>query len=219
VKLLKIFSELSIVRLAVVAVMVTAGYYFMYYDNGEKVEEQIKQAETDLATEKAKRADIEKKMKKEEEMRGNVMQLAANLELVKTKIPNEFNEIEIAGVVNRVSAAAQVKILGLKRGAPLAKSTVTGAELIDEVNFDIQMSGSFIAIVTFVEQLARETKIIKIRNFSMTGPSFEKTEDNTIQFTGEIVGYKQSNIKTQAPDAAAAPAPAPAPAAPPAGGP
>ena len=85
--------------LAIVAVFVTAGYYFMYYDNGQAIEERIKTVEDQLNVERNKKADIEKKMKKEEEMRGNVMQLAANLELVKTKIPNEFNSLRKSSLI------------------------------------------------------------------------------------------------------------------------
>lgn len=199
-KAFKIFATFSIARLAVVAVFVTAGYFFMYYDNGEKIEEQIKMAEDQLSQEKIKRVDIEKKMKKEEEMRGNVMQLAANLELVKTKIPNEFNQIEILNIVNRVSESSHVKIAVLKPGASRFSGAklVTGAELIDEVNFDIEMSGSFAAIVSFAEALSKETKIIEIRNFVLEKQSTDLTQDMVIKFAGEIVGYKQSAVSKPA---------------------
>lgn len=200
-KLLKLFGGLSIARLAIVAVFVTAGYYFMYYDNGQSIEENIKSVEDQLNIERAKKTDIEKKMKKEEEMRGNVMQLAANLELVKTKIPNEFNQIEILTIVNRVSQASGVKIAALKPGAskPQEKSETTGAELIEEVNFDIEMSGQFSSIVSFVEALSKETKIIKIRNFVLEKSNADLTQETMIKFTGEIVGYKQTSIAKAAP--------------------
>lgn len=200
-KLLKLFAELSIPRMAIVALFVAAGYFFMYYDNGEKIEEQIRAVEGDLALEKAKRTEIERRMKNEEQMRGNVMQLAANLELVKTKIPNEFNEIEISTIVNRVSASSQVKVIMLKRSTNkvMPKSAVTGAELIEEVNFDIQMTGSFSAIVLFVEQLSKETKIIKIRNFTLQKANDDYTaQDMLIKFVGEIVGFKQTSISKAA---------------------
>ena len=85
-KFLRIFSELSVFRLAIVAALVTTGYFFMYFDNGEAIEQQITQADGELTGEKTKRTEIERKMKKEEEMRGNLLQLARNLDVVKSKI-------------------------------------------------------------------------------------------------------------------------------------
>ena len=201
-KILKIFSELSIFRLAIVAALVTTGYFFMYYDNGAAIEQQITQADGELTGEKAKRADIERKMKKEEEMRGNLLQLARNLDVVKSKIPNEFNEIEISSVVNRVSLVSQVKIAALKRNlsAPAAAAkTTTGAELIEEVNFSIEMSGTFHAIITFVELLSKEEKTIKIRNFTLEKSNTNLTEDSIIRFRGEIVGFKQAVAAAKVP--------------------
>lgn len=200
-KLLKLFSSLSMARLAIVAVFVTAGYYFMYYDNGYAIEERITAVQGQLDAEKAKRADIEKKMKKEEEMRGNVMQLAANLELVKTKIPNEFSPIEILTIVNRLSEISGVKVAALKPTGPRVSTQklATGAELIEEVNFDITMTGPFSSIVTFVEALSKETKIIKIRNFVLEKHSTDLTKEVIIQFVGEIVGYKQTTVAKVAP--------------------
>ncbi len=213
-KFLRIFAELSIFRLAIVAVLVTTGYFFMYYDNGEAIEQQITQSEGELNAEKLKRAEIEKKMKKEEEMRGNLLQLARNLDVVKSKIPNEFNEIEISSVVNRVSLVSQVKIAALKRNlvTPAAQAKqATGAELIEEVNFNIEMSGTFHAIITFVELLSKEEKTIKIRNFTLEKSNTNLTEDSLIRFRGEIVGFKQSSIVAKA-------AKPPAAVPPPAGG-
>lgn len=210
-KLIKLFSTLSLARLSIVAIFVTAGYYFLYYDDGAKIEERLKAVESQLNDEKTKRTEIEKKMKKEEEMRGNVMQLAANLELVKTKIPNEFNQIEILNIVNRVSLSSGVKIAGLKPVAAKTtdKKLVTGAELIEEVNFDIEMSGSFIAIVNFVESLSKETKIIKIRNFILEKQSTDLTQETIIKFAGEIVGYRQTSVAKAAAGVTSTPATAP----------
>ncbi len=197
-KLIKLFSSLSISRLALVAVLVTVAYFFLYYDNGAKIEEQITQVTSQLATEKANRVEIERKMKKEEEMRGNLLQLARNLDTVKSKIPNEFNEIEVSTIVNRASALAQLKLSALKRNVSAASSVpknTSGAELIEEVTFDIEMSGSFNSIISFVEYLSKEEKTIKVRNFVLEKNTANLTDDTSIKFQGEIVGFKQAVVQ------------------------
>ena len=193
-KLLRLFSELSIGRLAGLAVLLSIAYYFMYFDDGSSIETQIAAVNSQLQVENGKRVEIEKKMKKEEEMRGNNLQLARNLDVVKSKIPNEFKESEMSAIVNRVSGVSGVKIIVLTRqpnGAAARPAQGTGAELIEEVGFDILMNGTFSSIIQFAELLSKEEKIIKIRNFIIEKNS-QGPDDNLIKFKGEIVGFKQS---------------------------
>jgi Tfp pilus assembly protein PilO len=195
---LKVFAELSMARLVVVAILATVGYFYMYYDDGSAIEAQKAGVSATIAGEKMKRVEIERKMKKEEEMRGNLLQLARNLDIVKSKIPNEFNEIEISSIVNRVSGISRVQILALKRSvqngtaASIGKKNMTGAELIEEVSFNIDMIGNFSSIIEFVELLSKEEKTIKIRNFTLEKNSPGYSEENLIKFRGEIVGFKQA---------------------------
>lgn len=195
---IKTFAELSMARLVVVAILATVGYFYLYYDDGSSIEAQIVGVEAAVAGEKTKRVEIERKMKKEEEMRGNLLQLARNLDIVKSKIPNEFNEIEISSIVNRVSAMSQVRILALKRSlqngtsASVGRKNMTGAELIEEVSFNIDMIGTFNSIIQFVEYLSKEEKTIKIRNFTLEKNSLGYSDENLIKFRGDIVGFKQA---------------------------
>ena len=196
-KFLKVFSELSVPRLVVVSIVATLAYFYFYYDNGSVVEEQITQAKSGLDAEKAKKVEIQKRVRKEEEMKGNILQLAGNLKVVKDKIPNEFNEIEVSSIVNKASEVSQVKLTALKRSTTPStlsaeQKIASGAELVDEVTFDIEMSGSFHGIIAFVEYLSKEVKTIKIRNFILEKNVTNLTDDTTIKFKGEIVGYKQS---------------------------
>ena len=198
-KILKLLIDLSMAKLVMIAVILTAAYFFLYYDNGTLIEQQINDTKSQLDVVKNKRSEIEKKMKKEEEMRGNLLQLARNLDIVKSKIPNEFNEIEISSILNKISTSTQVKITSLKRYdclnlAKISKN-ITGAELIDEICFNIEFLGTFNNILSFVEFLSKEEKTLKIRNFSIEKNNPKNfTDDAIIRFVGEIVGYKQSSV-------------------------
>ncbi|MBC7741168.1 MAG: type 4a pilus biogenesis protein PilO [Bdellovibrionaceae bacterium] len=192
-KLVKALATLSISRLAIAAVFLTVAYYFLYFDAGANIEQQITSMQGQITAEKARRADIEKTMKKEEEMRGNILQLARNLEVLKSKIPNEFKDTELSTLVNRASVGANVKITLLSRlaVAPVAKKPGTGSELIDEIAFDIAVSGTFSQLIHFVELLSKEEKVLKVRNFTIEKNS-DKPDDSLIKFRGEVVGFKQA---------------------------
>ncbi|MBC7421748.1 MAG: type 4a pilus biogenesis protein PilO [Bdellovibrio sp.] len=191
-KFIKLFSTLSIGRLSIFALLITVAYYFMSFNNGSTIIEQVNAVKGQIGAEQARRTDIEKTMKKEEEMRGNVLQLARNLEVLKSKIPNDFKETEMSTIVNQASQSADVRIIVLSRGSQTntVKKMGTGAELIDEIVFDISAVGTFTQLIHFVELLSKEEKVIRTRNFSIEKNS-SNVDDATIKFKGEIVGYKQ----------------------------
>ncbi len=192
-KFLRAFAGISMGKLAILALIMTVAYYFLYFDDGEALRAQMTSMQDQIKIEKARRLDIEKTMKKEEEMRGNILQLARNLEVLKSKIPNDFRDTELSTMVNRASLGADVKIGELNRlPNPITtkKPTTTGSELVDEIIFNISVSGTFSQLVHFVELLSQEEKVLKVRNFTIERNS-EKPEDNLIKFRGEVVGYKQ----------------------------
>ena len=83
---------------------------------------------------------------------------------------------------------------------PTGPGTVgTGAELVEEIIFDINASGSFYQLMQFVELLSKDDKVIRTRNFTIEKKS-TNIDDNSVNFKGEIVGYKQvavvSPVKT-----------------------
>jgi Tfp pilus assembly protein PilO len=186
------------------AVFIAAGYYFAYFDPGTQIEEQITTVQGLVSQEEARKSEINKTMKKEEEMRGNVLQLKRNLEVVKSKIPNDLKDSQMQAIINGAADVAQVKITGLSvvsaprdPNAPPVKISIADVKpenLIEEVRFKVSISGTFDNFLTFVETLSKEDKVIKIKNFSIQKSS-EDIDDERINFNGDVVGFKQANIE------------------------
>lgn len=204
-KFIKAFTELPINRIFLMALFVGAGYYFVYFDTGETIEQQIAEVITAIAQEEARRGDINATMKKEEEMRGNVLQLKRNLEVVKSKIPNELKDAEMQSVINNAASASGVKITSLSTAntgnrdpnAPAVQiniSEVRPENLIEEVRFRITLVGTFDSFLKFLETLGNEDKVIKVKNFDIKKASEDADEDR-IAFQGEIIGFKQAKIE------------------------
>jgi Tfp pilus assembly protein PilO len=196
-KFVRLFATLSMGRLAILSLVLTVAYYFMSFDDGSQINEQIKSVQAEIGVEKARRSDIEKTMKKEEEMRGNLLQLARNLDVLKSKIPFDFKDTEMSTIVNQASINTDIKISILSRMSPamVQKKPGTGAELLDEIVFEISATGTFAQLIRFVEVLSKEEKVIKTRNFSIEKNS-SNVDDNLIKFKGEIVGFKQVSAAT-----------------------
>ena len=200
---LKTIAELSFGKIIIMAALATLAYYTSYFDPGEEIEKNIVNVQGAIDEEEAKKTEITKTMKKEEEMRGNSLQLQRNLENIKSKIPSDFTDSQMQLLINESAANSGCSLQTLtaagKATDPNAKpqelrrDQVRPENLIAEVIFKIQLTGTFEAFLKFLDTLAKEDKVIKIRNFQITRAS-ESVEEDKIRFVGEVVGFKQANI-------------------------
>lgn len=204
-KYLKMFSELSLGKIIILAVFVTAGYYATYFDAGESIENEYSVLKSQVDERETRRVEIAKTMKKEEEMMANALQLKRNLDVVKDKIPNELKDTQMQTIINEAANNSGVNIVSLntdsqgKRDpdAPPVEMTIEEVKpenLIEEIKFSIRITATFDAFIRFLETLAKEDKVIKIRNFTIDQLSKGVDEDK-ITFNGEIIGFKQAKIK------------------------
>lgn len=204
-KFIKLLAALSIGRLIFLAVLLTIGYFFTYFDDGSNLKTQIEAANSLLDVEVARRAGIEKTMKKEEEMRANTLQLQRNLEVVKAKIPNEFKDTQMSSIINNASVASGVQIIELSSSTDQEPKRETSDEekpdlekikpedLISEVKFKITLVGKYESLIQFLDVLTKEDKIIKVKNFFIEKNS-QELDDEDIKFSGEVIGFKQSEL-------------------------
>ncbi len=194
-KLIKIIAQFSMLRIFIAAIALSAGYFFMYYDNGTAFEAQITAINDQIATEVAKKKDTEKTIKREDEMRANLAALARDLQVVKAKLPNEFKDTEMTAMVNKAAQSAGLNITSLnrKKSAPALSSTASGADSVEEIVFDLALNGKFNQFVQFLDILSKEEKIIKIRDFVIEKNS-KNPDDFLIRFKGDIIGFKQAQV-------------------------
>lgn len=198
------FSELSVGKVIILAIFVTAGYYASYFDAGESIENEYMALKTQVDERETRRVEIAKTMKKEEEMMANALQLKRNLDVVKDKIPNELKDTQMQTIINEAANNSGVTIVSLnidsqgkRPDAPPVEMSIQDVKpenLIEEIKFSIRITATFDAFIRFLETLAKEDKVIKIRNFTIDQFTKSVDEDKII-FNGEIVGFKQANIK------------------------
>ena len=125
-------------------------------------------------------------------MRANLAALARDLQVVKAKLPNEFKDTEMTVLINKAAEGANIRITSLGRKKSIVKPAhpEIGAESVEELAFDLGLSGRFNQFVQFLEILAREEKILKIRDFIIERNN-KSMDDFSIRFKGDIVGFKQ----------------------------
>ena len=205
-RLLRIIASLSMSRIVIFGVLGTVMYYTTYFDDGSALDTQIATMESQVKSESERRIEVNKIIKKEEEMRGNLLQLQRNLEVVKSKIPNEFRDTQMSIILNNASIASGVNLQDLS----VVQSNIAGGnkvydpnsikpeDLIEEVRFNISLSGSYSAFLKFLDVLTKEDKVLKVKNFVIEKNSSD-IDDDMIKFKGDVIGFKQSSFLMSAP--------------------
>ncbi len=180
-KALKMFAELTMGRIIILAIFVAGGYYASYFDPGTSIEEATERVNGMIAVEEARRTEINKLLKKEEEMRGNVLQLQRNLEVVKSRIPNELKDSQMQELINSAAKTSGVNVTKLSATATVAKdpnappikiklADVKPENLIEEVKFKISLDGTFEDFLKFLDTLPEVAVISREREKVVLGP-------------------------------------------------
>lgn len=194
-KLIKAISNLSTLKSIFVGIALTIGYYIWYFDDGTTLKQQIVEVEAQVRIQEAKKKETDATIKKEDEMQANLAALARDLQVVKAKLPSELLDTELTGIINRAAIGSGISITSLarKQGSTTPQVKALGSESVEEVVFDLNIEGPFNRFVQFIDQLAREEKIVKIRDFSIER-NLATVADPQIKFRGEIIGFKQAPV-------------------------
>lgn len=207
-KLLKLISELSLGKLAILGLILTGLYFVMYYDSGATLEGRIKTAESSLAQESAKRAETNKILKEESEMKANIVELARKLEVVKSKIPSDFNDNDIILLINQTAAQSGIQVDTLSKITNNTNNSVASnnafaeaSKLIEEIPFNISINGSYNRFLDFIDRLAKSDRMVRFKNLSIDKQNLTNFSSNRISVKGQIVGYRQSSVAINQKDA------------------
>lgn len=194
-------GNMSLSRVALFAAILTAGYYVMFYNNGDEVLQSIEAAKAQLEDENNKKVETQKVLKKEQQMKADVELFAKKFEEIKAKIPLEFLESELRSIVDKFSIQNGLKTTKSDRRQQMIRPQQTSDDsLIDQVGLNYEFQGSYASICKFVSDLSSVEKLIKIGDFKLTDESSSTFNSTTksknkikeLSFRVSIIGYKQS---------------------------
>lgn len=195
-KFIERVAVLSVSRIALLGLLVTAGYYLSLYDSGASIQTQIDSSKQQLEEERTKKADTEKTLKKEQEMRADIVVLGKEFEEVKSKIPADFREPELRIIVNQLVEANNIKITRQKN-TDKKVDFGPGQEmaLVEQVVLEYTFYGSYNQILNFISQLAQVEKTVRLGDFSISTQQGSDGPGKQLLFDTLIVGYKQGSGK------------------------
>lgn len=195
-KFIDFISNMSLSRVALFGVVLTAGYFFTLYDTGAQLEQSIEAAKTQWEVENNKKIETNKILKKEQQMKANVELFGKKFEEIKSKIPVEFTESELREIVVQKATENKLVNKSSSRANVTFKSLEKAEEnLIEQVALNYSFEGTYANISHFVSDMSKLDKIIKIGDFRLSeipGSGLrERGLDKPLLFEVVIIGFKQ----------------------------
>lgn len=193
-------SGLSINRIAIFGFIVTMIYYFTMYNNGDALIMETQGLQAQIADETTKKAETERILKKEEEMRADVASLAKTYEAVKSKIPIDFETSELRIIVEQISAATDLKIAKLSNSDPQqvnsadASQNTEEANLVQKVAINYVFQGNFPQLQNFMSQIGSMEKVIKVSELKIRAENGANGPNKNLTVEAVLVGYRQAAV-------------------------
>lgn len=195
-KIINIIGAMALFRVAFFSAILTAAYYFLFYNSGSTIIEAMETAKSQLVIENNKKIETQKVLKKEQAMKADVELVVKKFEEIKAKIPLEFTESELRSILDKYSTQNYLKTIKSERRANLAPvGSDENQNLIEQVGLNYEFLGNYSSISRFLVELLSLEKVIKVSDFSIskqinTKPT--KSKEQILLFKATIVGYKQS---------------------------
>lgn len=141
------------------------GAYGMYENHvleSEMITSQIPQVEADIATNQRKVKEIEEALKKTDEFKLRVEEVAKSIETVQKQLPAEINDTQILGYFNQ-----EMELLNLK-DANITPGREVPATYFISKDYTLKAKGTYLQFLIFFERLGSATRIYNVKNLKLT---------------------------------------------------
>ena len=161
--------------------MVVGGiYYFMYYDDGSRLQKELDEKEAAAKVEEGQRKVSEDALKQLDQVRTSVGALSDQFKNVSQQLPSEIQMAEIVRSVDIVAKSSGVSIKLKEPQIPVAK------QIIEEIPLTLKMEGSFSEVTMFIYYISSLERITRVRNFSIVSIPGA----NRLKFDGSVISYR-----------------------------
>lgn len=188
-------SYKKIKRIAACAIIGCLMPIYDWYDNSQRLDEEVATAHQELATQQVSvngaKTEIAELPKLQEQKSG----IEQALEKAKRILPDSVDVEEILGKIAALEKESGVHLISLKP----QKERVPDANLrYAEIPYDIVIEAEFNRIMVFFDQMLHQDKLVSIRDIKFIGRESEvksrgredKMTNGNVQASAQIVFYK-----------------------------
>lgn len=169
-------------RALIIGLMLGAAYYFMMYDDGSALTQQITVVDGQLQEAEAKKKDTEATLQEEVRMKEAVGKLSEQYAFIAKKLPSELKSSDMIRGIDSVAKMAGVSVKMKKPG------NISKKEVVEELPVDVTLEGSYAQIAQFIYFTSNLERLTRVLNFSVVAQ--EDAKEKPLRFEGQVVSYK-----------------------------
>lgn len=181
----QLFEKLAMLtngKALVIGLMVGAAYYFMMYDDGAALEQQVAALSGQMQEAEAKKKDTEATLQEEARMKDAVGKLSEQYAFIAKKLPSDLKSSEMIRGIDTVAKMAGVSVKLKKPGI------VSKKEVVEELPVDVTLEGSYSQIAQFIYYTSNLERLTRVLNFSVVAQ--DDAREKPLRFEGQVVSYK-----------------------------
>lgn len=180
-KFFEILAKQQINKVLIIALGLTALYWYAVYDDGSKIDAQVAQISTQLQQEQNKKKDTDSTLKQVQEMQEKVGQLSQKYQQISRRLPATLFSIDINKAIDDFASNAGVSVKSKKPGENIKRPVV------EEVPVEVSLEGTYAELAQFTFLVSSSERMARVKNIVLSEP---EPGAKKLRFEGQVVGYK-----------------------------
>ena len=183
-KYLAQLADMAWGNVAIISVVAAVVYYFLMFDDGSSLKQQIEQGKVRLSEAKQQLAQTEKAMQDANRFEREVLETARQFESIVDYMPLSMSAADLHAIITKNASLAGVRVSRLE---PKGPDTPNG--FYQTTKMKMELEGTFAQIVSFLANLSRAPNLLTLEETELkTGKSTDGGP--SLLFNGVLVGYR-----------------------------
>lgn len=162
--------------------------WFMYEDHSVEIEEVLSretQIESEIGEKKKSLEEIKDYVRKADEFKARIEQVAKNIESTQRQLPQETNDDKIISFLK-----SEMGLLNIKEGSVISNQEQKSTYYISK-DFSLKAEGTFLQFLVFFERLKEQDRIYSIKELKIINSNDkQKGRFKMLSFQGVIQAYR-----------------------------
>ncbi len=162
--------------------------WFMYEDHSVQIEEVLSretQIESEIGEKKKSLEEIKDYVRKADEFKARIEQVAKNIESTQRQLPQETNDDKIISFLK-----SEMGLLNIKEGSVISNQEQKSTYYISK-DFSLKAEGTFLQFLVFFERLKEQDRIYSIKELKIINSNDkQKGRFKMLSFQGVIQAYR-----------------------------
>lgn len=177
-------DALTAVHTLLIGLAVAALYYFLLFDDGAAISQNINRMSADVAQKQQIAIDTRQKLKEGEKFKVEAEKMKEQYQEALEFLPSE---VDVSGVLTKVTQQVRSAGANIVRIEPQAKAIPKG--MYEEFYMELELQGTFGELTQFIANLTKIKRVLNIKSFEMVNEA-SSAEVPILNFSGQLVGYR-----------------------------